>query len=354
MNIVIRTDSSIEIGTGHVMRCLTLAKQLKRLGANVTFVCRNLKGNSIKYLQSEEFEVFIISSTELEVKDFNLVEENWIYDVKETISLTKDLEIDLVVVDHYSLDKHWEGVIKGVTNKILVIDDLANRSHDCDILLDQNYYLDMEERYKGLVPESCLLMLGPEYVLLRDEFIEVARNPRHRTGKVENLLIFFGGTDPTGETAKTLKSIKRMNYLFKNIDVVVGSANPNRDEINMLCNTMTNTHFHCQINNMAKLMWKADLSVGAGGSATWERCLLGLPSIVIITAENQRELTEVLNNKKVLMKCSSNCSKIDQKVSMLTNNHELIIEMSKQSNKIINIHKVKSYPVAKKIAEEIL
>lgn len=354
MNIVIRTDSSIEIGTGHVMRCLTLAKQLKRLGASVTFVCRDLQGNSIKYLQSEKFEVFAISSLKSNSRFVNSIEENWLNDVEETIMVTKNIDIDLVVVDHYSLDIRWEEKMRNIVNKIMVIDDLANREHDCDFLLDQNYYPNMNSRYIDLVPEDCVLMLGPNYVLLRDEFIEAAIMPRERTGKKENLLMFFGGTDPTGETLKTLKSISEMDSLFKNIDVVVGNANKDKHQIKMLCNKMNNTHFHCQISNMAELMMKADLSIGAGGSTTWERCLLGLPSIVIITAENQRELTEVLNSKKVIMKCSSNCFEIYQKVSMLINNHNLIMELSKQSSEIISIHKVKSYPVAKKIAEEIL
>lgn len=336
------------------MRCLTLAKQLKRFGANVVFVCRDLKGNSIKYLQSEGFEVFTTSSINFNDASLDLIKDNWRKDVEETIMLTKNIEIDCVVVDHYSLDRRWEEKMRNAANKILVIDDLANREHDCDYLLDQNYYPNMSSRYIDLVPEDCVLMLGPDYVLLRDEFIEAAKISRERTGEVENLLIFFGGTDPTGETLKTLKSIRRMDSLFKNIDVVVGNTNPDKYEIEMLCNVVNNTYFHCQINNMAELMMKADLSIGAGGSTTWERCLLGLPSIVIITAENQRELTDALNSKKVLMKCSSNCFEIDQKVSMLINNHKLIIEMSKQSSEIISIHKAKSYPVAKKIAEEVL
>lgn len=291
MNIVIRTDASVEIGTGHVMRCLTLAKQLKRHGAEVTFVCCEFEGNSISYLQGEGMGVAVLPS----------IEDNfqWQLDAEETIVVIKEMniEVDLVIVDHYGLDSSWESRLRRFTKKIMVIDDLADRPHDCDLLLDQNYYLNMNERYGKLVPEHCIQMLGPDYVLLRDEFMQAVKRPRERKGEINSILVFFGGTDPTGETIKTLKAIRDINIPEMKINVVVGAANPKRYETERLCSEMQNVNFYCQVSNMAELMWEADLAIGAGGATTWERCYLGLPSLTVVLAGNQLEVTKTIANQ---------------------------------------------------------
>lgn len=359
MNIIIRTDASVEIGTGHVMRCLTLAKQLKRHGANMTFVCRELEGNSISYLQSENMDVLVLPGIQKNGNDLDWIKENMLLDADETFSLLieKNMTVDILVVDHYALDKQWEEKLRGIANHILVIDDLANRSHDCDFLLDQNYYLNMEHRYNGLVPEWCALMLGPDYVLLRDEFIEAAKKTRERTSKVENLLVFFGGTDPTGETIKALTALKELDVTFKNIDVIVGLSNPKKKQIQQLCKEVHNTRYHCQVNNMAELMMKADLAIGAGGATTWERCILGLPSLSVIVAENQRELTKTLSAKKISL-CveSSQQNKNDEfnkKLKDLASDPLQLLEMSMHCRELIKIEKVRTYPVATKLMEDL-
>lgn len=357
MNIVIRTDASIEIGTGHVMRCLTLAKQLKRHGADVTFVCRKLEGNSISHLQSENMKVLTLPKINQSGNDLDWAKENWKLDAKETSSLLKETtpNIDLMIVDHYAFDQNWEQMLKNQANQILVIDDLADRNHDCDFLLDQNYYINMEERYKGLVPEHCVLMLGPDYVLLREEFIEAAKNQRERTGQVGNLLIFFGGTDPTGETIKTLNAIMELDVSFENIDVVVGASNPQKVQIQQLCKEIPHTHYYCQVNNMAELMMKADLSIGAGGSTTWERCFLGLPSVVFIVAENQRELTKTLIGKEVLLCANSDSLDSNENLAMILKEITCVplklLTISERSQEIVNPEKVKMYPVVQTVLE---
>ncbi|WP_153732396.1 UDP-2,4-diacetamido-2,4,6-trideoxy-beta-L-altropyranose hydrolase [Sporosarcina obsidiansis] len=300
MNIVFRTDASIQIGTGHVMRCLTLAKQLQRHGAEVTFICRDLVGNIIAYLQSQKVEVLSLPRAENFTNDLEWISENWKQDAIDTASFLKQLgcKVDVLVVDHYSLDNKWEEELDNLVSSVFVIDDLANRHHTCDFLLDQNYYNNMQERYIGLVPDECVLLLGPDYVLLRDEFIEVAKRPKVRSGKVENLIIFFGGTDPTGETIKALEAIQELDLQFENIDVVVGASNLNKEKVEELCKVIPNAQFLCQVNNMAELMRKADLAIGAGGATTWERFYMGLPSLVVITADNQRETSRTLSKEK--------------------------------------------------------
>ncbi|VDH00942.1 undecaprenyldiphospho-muramoylpentapeptide beta-N- acetylglucosaminyltransferase [Lysinibacillus sphaericus] len=359
MNIIIRTDASVEIGTGHVMRCLTLAKQLKRHGANVTFVCRELEGNSISYLQSENMDVLVVPGIQENSSDLDWVKENMLLDAEETSALLieKNSRVDVLVVDHYALDKKWEEKFRSIAIHIFVIDDLANRKHDCDFLLDQNYYVNMEERYNGLVPEWCDLMLGPDYVLLRDEFIEAAKKMQVRTSKVENLLVFFGGTDPTGETIKALTAIRELDVTFKNIDVVVGLSNPKKNQIRQLCKEVRNTRYHCQVSNMAELMLKADLAIGAGGATTWERCILGLPSLSVIVADNQLELTKTLSTKKILLCVELSQQKINydfnKKLKDLASNPLRLLEMSKYCREIIRIEKVRTYPVTSKLMEDL-
>lgn len=343
MNIVIRTDASIEIGTGHVMRCLTLAKQLKLHGAKVTFICRELIGNSISYLRGEGMRVI-----SLPVMGDHL---EWTLDAQETIKEFEEMvePIDLLIVDHYGLDQYWEKELRPYTRFIMVVDDLANRPHDCDLLLDQNYYLDMEKRYTGLVPNHCVQMLGPNYVLLRDEFLLAVNKTRKRTGEVKNILVFFGGTDPTGETIKTLNAIKNISLPNVIVNVVVGQSNPKRLEIEQMCLATRNVRFHCQINNMAELMNEADLAIGAGGSTTWERCYLKLPSLTIVVAENQRDLTKGATELGISINLgeSSEVQQIKIMDILLEQlaNHLQIKNMSNKCSIAMDTNKIKAFPV---------
>jgi len=302
MNIVIRTDASLEIGTGHVMRCVTLAKQLEREGANITFICRNFPGNSISFIQGQGFHVHPLVSYENQ-KHWQWMRRNWKRDAAETKLVIKELggKVDLLIVDHYGIDTQWESELRSATAHIMVIDDLANRSHDCDLLLDQNYYLSMQKRYKGLVSDSCIQLLGPNYVLLREEFLSINIQKIKRDGKVNNILVFFGGTDPTEETMKTLKAIEELAHSAIEINVVVGIGNPQKEMIEQVCSKMPNALFRCQVNNMAELMVNADLAIGAGGTTSWERCYLGLPTIVIVVADNQKEVTNAIEENGAIL-----------------------------------------------------
>ncbi len=215
-------------------------------------------------------------------------------DAEETILQIKKLlgKVDWLVIDSYALDIAWEQKLCPWVDKIFVIDDLANRHHDCDVLLDQNFYLDMGHRYDGLVPENCRLLLGPRYALLREEFYKVKKHLRERTGEIHRILVFYGGSDATNETMKALYALDAMNLRDVEVDVVVGGSNPHNGEVEAYCKTRPQFHYHCQVNNMAEMMNSADLALGAGGSTTWERCFLELPAIVTAVAENQVKICE--------------------------------------------------------------
>lgn len=301
MEIVIRTDSSYEIGSGHVMRCLTLAQGLREKGKNVTFISRNLPGNLNVFINKKGFKVYSLPYDEKlnpvitkKTNHSKWLGATWQTDAQQTIEIVsrEKQDVDWIVIDHYSLDNLWEKKIRPYAKRVMVIDDLADRLHECDLLLDQNFYGNMDSRYKQLVPNRCITLLGPQYALLRPEFKEKRIHLGTHDGAIRKVLVFFGSSDPTNETLKTLEAIKALNWSDVSYDVVVGAQNPNINQIKYQCFSMPNIKFHFQVSDMAELMADADLAIGAGGSTTWERCCLGLPSLIISVADNQQKIAE--------------------------------------------------------------
>ncbi len=300
MIVVIRVDASSQIGSGHVMRCLSLAAKLqKEHGAQVYFIMRQLAGNLFSLVKDKGFSVLALPAELTEQKLTGY--EKWLtvpveQDAKETIAELRTIgTVDLLVVDSYAIDVTWENVVRPYVKKIMVIDDLANREHDCDLLLDQNLYEDMHTRYNRLVPSHCQLYLGPKYALLRDEFYEARKTIRQRNGTIQNILVFYGGVDATNETGKALNALEKIrNADSVTVNVIVGTNNPCKGKIEQCCMMHSNWHYYCQVSNMAMFMNEADLMLGAGGSTTWERCFLRLPALVTAVAENQKESCKYL------------------------------------------------------------
>ena len=300
MNVIIRADASTSIGSGHVMRCLTLAHRLKKeKNAKVVFVMRVLPGNLIDVVEKQGFDVLKLPSAnqKYSLSGYGL----WLtvpmdVDTQQTIEILQHYlqehgcdVVDRLIVDSYALDEQWEQVLRSYCREIMVIDDLANRRHDCDILLDQNFYLNKDVRYAGLVPEHCKMLLGPEHALLREEFYDVKKHLRKRDGTIKNILVFYGGSDLTNETEKAIKALVQLHdegYSFT-ADIITGVSNSRREKIKYLCSKYQFLHYYCQVSNMAEFMNKADLMLGAGGSTTWERLYMELPALVTAVAENQ-------------------------------------------------------------------
>ncbi|MFZ5981802.1 MAG: UDP-2,4-diacetamido-2,4,6-trideoxy-beta-L-altropyranose hydrolase [Candidatus Zixiibacteriota bacterium] len=302
MKVVVRTDSSLLIGTGHMMRCLTLAEELRRNGVEVVFICREHPGNIIERAVLKGFKVHrlpldddkLMNDPDRSLYDrWRGVEKE--YDAEQTRAVLSvpESDADWLVVDHYGLDAAWEATMRSYVDGIMVIDDLANRRHDCDILLDQNLYERLETRYDGLVPTGAHLLLGPEFVLLRDEFRQARRNLKKRNGRVGRLLISFGGTDTGNDTMKALAMATLPDFRDLTFEIVVGQTNPQAEKIKKVCAGLPRTGYHRNIDNMAQLMAGTDLCVGAGGTSTWERCCLGLPTVTLAVAENQVEVARL-------------------------------------------------------------
>lgn len=284
LTVYIRSDASIDIGSGHVMRCLTLAETLRQDGAKVSFICRPLSGHGMDYIMRKGFTVHCLPEPD------QMGSANH-HDLAETQAVLskENHNIDWLIVDHYELDSTWESEMRPFVQHIMVIDDLANRSHDCDILLDPNLHPCMDRRYDLLVPVHCKKLLGPSYVLLRSEFIEAHQQINVRQGPIQRILVSFGGSDITNETCKTLEAIRTLSPSNLAIDIVIGRSNPHAAQIHKMCNALDHVYVHDQTDHMAQLMLHADLSIGGGGGTLWERCFLGLPSLAIITAGNQVE-----------------------------------------------------------------
>jgi len=302
MKIIVRTDASIKMGSGHVMRCLTLAEALKNQGAQVEFICREHNGSLISLINDKGFYVYGFSINHQESyksKHSSRARVTWKEDAENTFRILKEIEADWLIVDHYDLGIQWEQSLRSLVKKIMVIDDLANRQHDCDVLLDQNLYLKLN-RYEGLIPSNCLQLIGLDYLLMRQEFIK-ARQKLIRTRKnIKRILVFFGASDISNGTCKTLAAIKELKNKKLSIDIVVGSENKHQKEIRKIIVDIPNTKLHIQIEYMAVLMASADLFIGAGGSVTWERCFLELPAIVITLAENQIQAAKDLEEKGII------------------------------------------------------
>lgn len=286
MHALLRLDSSVRIGTGHLMRCLSLAEALRRRQVDVAFVCRALPGDMAALITARAFDLCMLARDDTRVQHDDLLPD-WEEDAAGTLGVLSRRPADWLVVDHYGLDERWERKLRPCARKILVVDDLANRPHECDLLLDQNYFVDAETRYAGLIPRASQALLGPRYALLRPEFEAFRAPAKARDGSVKRILIFLGGTDPDNATEKAVVALQRLADSALDFDVVVGGSNPHRQRIETICSNDPRFRYHCQAENMAELMAKADLALGAGGATNWERCFLGLPAIVVATATNQ-------------------------------------------------------------------
>lgn len=298
MNVFVRVDASKDIGTGHFFRCLTLSQKICSKGHSVTFISSQMPQELIKILHLNKIyfkRIYNNNSSKID----NLAHSHWLgVSQKEDAHNFKQClksKIDLLVIDHYGIDETWENELRAFSKKILVIDDLADRNHNCDFLLDQNYYPNLSTRYKGRVPNDAFMLLGPNYCLLRDDFAVLRKSIYKTKESINRIFVFFGGIDNENHTKITLDVLGRLEGKNFLVDVVVGSQNPNKNIIKSMCKKFS-YNFHCQTSKIAKIMHQSDLAIGAAGSTSWERCCLGLPAIIIPIAKNQIEIATSIHN----------------------------------------------------------
>ena len=337
MKVVFRVDASLKIGTGHVMRCLTLANLLKKKFVDVSFICREHKGNLINYILENGFHVHVLKESIQPIpKKTNYAE--WLgvsyeQDANETIGFLKNMNIDWMIVDHYSIDIKWEKLVSPYYKKLMVIDDLANRRHHCDILLDQTYKR-KEKDYNCLTNPEAILLLGPKYALLRREFSKLRNSSlgKKRNKTIKHIIVYLGGIDSENLTESVLDKLKYCNISeTTQITVLMGSQAPFLSQIRT---AVKKSPFSAKIEidtkHIAEIMSDADLSIGASGSTTWERCCLGLPSIQFCISDNQKFLSQILSRHNVIKLIDS----VDQIPNLINDYPNWMLEASKLSSQI--------------------
>lgn len=302
--IAFRVDASLQIGTGHVMRCLTLANALRARGATCRFVCRSQPGALIELLREQKYEVLTLAAplsnpaqADSAAPYADWLMTTWQTDAEQTnAALSAAGSHDWLVVDHYALDAQWEQAVDSTYRHLLVIDDLANRKHRADLLLDQTFER-KNTAYQPLVNSECKLCCGVEYVLLRPEFDAWrARSLKSReSAKLQRILISLGGVDQANISREILLALRerRLSSDFE-ICLVLGASSPWIEEMRRLSETMQGVELKVAADNMAELLSHCDLAIGAAGSSAWERCCLGVPTLMLVLAENQWEIATQL------------------------------------------------------------
>lgn len=255
-------------------------------------------------------------------------------DAGQTLSVLDGETVDWLVVDHYALDSAWERSLRTVCRRLAVIDDLADRHHDCDLLLDQNLGR-AEAAYANLVPGGCKVLAGAEHALLRPEFAALRGNSlaRRQSGALRRILVAMGGVDKDNVTGQVLSALKSCMLAPEAvITVVPGSSAPWLAQVRAVAATMPwPTAVEVNAPHMARLMVDSDLAIGAAGTTAWERCCLGLPSLMMVLADNQRRGAAALAaaNAALLLKGGENLPlELAEKLAQLCDRQTLLAMQS--------------------------
>lgn len=292
--LAIRTDASLTIGGGHVMRCLALAVGLRNAGFDCHFICRAGSIQSAIYAQGFPIHELLSDIKQSEHSELSghgdWLGVDWRTDAEQTTKVLAELRPDWLLIDHYALDVRWESLLSPYVRHIMVIDDLADRHHSCSLLLDQN--LGRSERdYTGLVPDDCLVLTGAQYAMLRPEFAALRAGSlvRRASGGLQKIIISLGAIDKDNVTCRVLQALIRCALPSScSITVVLGAYAPGLSLVREMAIAMPwPTEVRVEVADMAAVMTDSDLAIGAAGSTAWERCCLGLPALMIVLAENQ-------------------------------------------------------------------
>lgn len=277
--VVFRVDGGPAIGGGHLARCLALAGALMEHGWRCAFAVSTETAATMPALAKSGHELVALTGPDSEPV---ALADHW-----------RD-GATLLIVDHYGRDREFEAACRPWTKHILVIDDLADRAHDCDWLLDPTSGRKPED-YRFLVPAACHMLLGPSYALLRPEFATArpAALQRRSNPALHRILLSFGSTDPLNATGACLDALAQLGFDFA-FDVVLGAAAAHLNAVHRRVAQIPGARLHVETDDMAALMAQADCALGGNGATSWERCCLGLPAVTAILADNQRGIAEAL------------------------------------------------------------
>lgn len=299
MNVAIRVDASAPMGTGHARRCLSLARALSALGFGVVFVTREL-GVELSFIDNAGFErirlpaprtPFLPGTSEPAHAGWASVAGNT--DSAQTVAVLRSRRPHWVVVDHYAFDARWHrAVASALGARIAVIDDLADRPLDADLLVDHNLSPDHARKYAPTGSRIGRLLGGPRHALLDPGFAQTARiEPAEQ---VRSIGIFVGGTDPWQASAMALDALREHAGFTGPVEVVTTSANPHLEALRRRCDRDPATSLLIDLPGLQAFHARHDLQIGAGGGAAWERCCAGAPTVLLTLADNQRVVAEGL------------------------------------------------------------
>ena len=311
MKALFRTDASLELGAGHVMRCLTLATFMKSKNIVSEFICRPDKGHLLHLIRRKGFGVHALgrhdrtekmehknglNSITKEMRSFNISET---IDANECRPILEMSRPDWLIVDHYAIGTRWHTELADMCGKLMVIDDLANRFHSCDILLDQTFGRKKKD-YFDRVPKKCRLLSGARYALLRPEFAKLRNHSLTRRQKpsLNNLLISMGGIDKDNVTTEILEALKQSKLPHNCcITVVMGAKAPWIEKVKAAAQKLNwQLEILVAVDDIATLFAESDLAIGAVGGTSLERCCLGLPTIATVIADNQQQAAKFLSD----------------------------------------------------------
>lgn len=316
------------------MRCLTLADALRERGASCHFICRPHQGNLIAQLRQRGYRVKELpitqgdgphrATTSEQESPYRIwLDAPWEADAQQTLSLLRNKAVDWLIVDHYALDARWERSLRSSCRHLLAVDDLADRQHDCDLLLDQNLGRRPTD-YAGLVPKECKVLAGPQYALLRPEF--AAQRPyslaRRKPPALQHVLITMGGVDKGNFTARVIDSLAACPLSSDcRITVVMGLHAPWIEQVrNKAAELPWPAEVLVNVPDMASLMSDCDLAIGAAGTTAWERCCLGLPTLTAVLSDNQRSGALALQQAGAVLLINNErdlASELKERISML-------------------------------------
>ncbi len=359
MQIAFRTDASLQIGSGHVMRCLALAEVLQARGAQCDFISRVHPGHLFDTIRQRGFAVTALPAglaqphtkapagiaPKLQLEHAAWLGCDWQTDADQTISMLANLQPEWLITDHYALAQPWEVALKPYYNKLMVIDDLADRPHRCDLLLDQNLGRQPQD-YAHLVPTQCQVLTGTRYALLRPEFATLrsySLRRRANAPQLKQLLITMGGVDQTNATGQVLQALQNCALPADcRITVVMGLTAPWLKDIRELAVQMPwPTEVEVNVNDMAQRMADSDLAIGAAGSTAWERCCLGLPTLMVVLADNQRGIASALKRADAAIALELQIgeqfdSALRNAIEHLVNNETALLAISQAAAKVTN------------------
>lgn len=348
MRVVFRTDASIQIGTGHAMRCLTLANALRERGVRCEFICRAHSGNLAARIDADGHRVHLLpvledraSQTDVAGRDYDgWLGASWESDAEETAVALAGEVADWLVVDHYAIDARWEARLRPHAKHVMVIDDLADRQHDCELLLDQTVDREAVD-YQSLVPRNCRILAGAQFALLRPEFPAMRMRSLNRRAKpvLRHVLVSMGGVDKDNVTGRVMTMLAEAGVdAVERVSVVLGGSAP---LLSLVLEQARGFPLPIQVlvdvRDMAALLGDVDLAIGGAGTATWERCCLGVPTLVIVLAANQRRIAETLGlmgAAEVIGEPSAIASRLVPALRCLAESPSALVRMSHAASKV--------------------